>query len=101
MKPEEARQQLNRIQSEFGIDRMTVITSLMDLLKRCKDGIPQEKLSAKDGVVEVLERYPEAERKILDDIAKHITQLEAIANSDKKDDKIEFILNIEKLEDEL
>lgn len=101
MKPEEAKQQLNHLKREFGLDRMTVITKLLELMQRCKDGIPQEKLSAKDGVLEVLERYPEIERKILDDVVKHIAQLEAIANSDKKDDKIEFILNIDKLEDEL
>ena len=97
MKPEEAKQQLNHLKREFGLDRMTIITKLLELMQRCKDGIPQEKLSAKDGVLEVIERYPEIERKILDDIVKHIEQLEAIANSETEDKAVEFIINIERL----
>lgn len=47
------------------VDLDTILIELEDLRQRTKNGIMQEKVSAKDGVLQVIECYPAIEYQIL------------------------------------
>ncbi len=63
----------------LGGDEITLFLQTDDLQRRCREGLQQQKVSAKDGVLDTIERYPETElrciafkKKLADDLKKEV-----------------------------
>lgn len=93
MTPEQARRLIARLQ-EYRADPEARLAALDDIQQKCLDGVPQEKVSAKDGVLEVIERYPDVARRCVMDKGQIVAELEAIANSETSQE-LQLVINLE------
>ena len=93
MTPEQARRILARSE-EFKADPLSRLAALDDIQQKCLDGVPQEKVSAKDGVLEVIERYPDVARRCVMDKGQIVAELEAIAHSETSQE-LQLVINLE------
>lgn len=67
---------LRKALADKGLDLEDQIDYLADLRQRCREGILQEKVSAKEGVMQVLESYPAIELQATKELVSIIKYLD-------------------------
>ena len=93
MSPEQARRLLARL-AEYRADPESRLAALDDIQASCIEGITQEKLSVKDGVMTIIEKYPDVARRCVADKGQIAAELEAIANGETNQE-MTLVINLE------
>lgn len=89
---QKAKALLGRL-AEFNSDPEQLLASLDEIQQKSMDGFAQEKVSAKDGVLTVIERYPDIARRCIMDKLAVVQDLRKVANSDDPQE-LSFTINV-------
>lgn len=88
---------LRKALADKGLDLEDQIDYLADLRKRCREGILQEKVSAKEGVMQVLEAYPALELQATKELVAIIKYLDS--QTATSTDSPTIVINVHQTDD--
>lgn len=84
---------------EYNADYTQILVQLEEIRLSCVNGIVQEKVSVKDGVVEVVERYPQVAQAAVAAKLAVLKELSRIAELEVIDPEVNVTISLESLED--
>ena len=83
---------------EFDADYTHILANLSDLYQKCLSGIEQEKVSVKDGILTVIEKYPNVALACLNGQVAVVKELHKIASEETIDPTVTVSINLGSLE---
>jgi hypothetical protein len=87
--------------AEYKADLPDILAQLEEIRQLCLEGIPQEKLSVKDGVLELIERYPQvALQAVMGKLAVY-KEISRLSEMETVDPEISVSINLMSLEESL
>lgn len=89
---QKARALLSRL-SEFNSDPEQLLSQLDEIQQKSMDGWEQQKVSAKDGVLDLVEKYPDIARRCVMDKLAVVQDLRKVAESDDAQE-LSFTINV-------
>lgn len=93
MTPEQARRLIARL-PEYRADPEARLAALDEIQRMCIEGIHQEKVNPKEGVVTVIEIVPDVARRCIADKGQIAADLAAIANQETSQE-LQLVINLE------
>jgi hypothetical protein len=89
---QKARALLSRL-SEFNSDPEQLLSQLDEIQQKSMDGWEQQKVSAKDGVLDLVEKYPDIARRCVMDKLAVVQDLRKVAE-DATESQLTFTVNV-------
>lgn len=83
---------------EYNADIPRLLNGLEEIQVMSLEGVEQEKVSAKDGVMTVLERYPDVARRAIMDKFAILQYIEEKAEAEKTEQIVEYVIHVQQLE---